>query len=467
MTVLGALRLALGDAVSTDDGVLESVRADKSGFVSPGRPLAVVTARSVDDVQTTMRIASEYGTPVVTRGAGTGLAGGGTAGAGEIVLSTLGLNRILEVSTVDELAVVQPGVVNGDLNAHLEQFGYWFAPDPASRAVSTIGGNIATNAGGLLCAKYGVTREAVLGLTVVLADGTLLTLGRRSVKGVTGLDLTSLFIGSEGTLGIIVEAIVRIRPRPRESPATISAWFADIDTALAASAGITATGIVPSIMELLDAQSVRLIAAYLAAGAAGGEYQTDAGSSAAFRDAVHLLVQVDGGTTAADASELMSVIESHGGVATVTTDPVAAERLLAVRRSFHPALELLGTVLIEDVCVPRSALPQMFREIARLEERFGLRIPTVAHAGDGNLHPNFLVDSATGIDGVPEEVWEAAGELFRSALALGGTLTGEHGVGLLKRRWLAEELGDEQLRVQREIKSVLDAQGILNPGKVF
>lgn len=466
MTVVDALRAALGDAVSTDDTVLESVRADKSGFVSRGRPLAVVVARSVDDVQATLRVASEHGTPVVTRGAGTGLAGGGTAGEGEIVLSTLGLNRILEVSTADELAVVQPGVINGDLNSHLEQFGYWFAPDPASRAISSIGGNIATNAGGLLCAKYGVTREAVLGLVVVLADGTLLRLGRRSVKGVTGLDLTSLFIGSEGTLGVIVEATVRIRPRPRGNPATISAWFDGIDAALQASAGITATGIVPSIMELLDSQSVRIIAAHWAAGAAAAEHRPEV-TDALFTEAVHLLVQVDGGSTAADASELVAVIEASGGRATVTIDPDAAERMLAVRRSFHPALERLGTVLIEDVCVPRSALPDMFREIARLEQRFGLRIPTVAHAGDGNLHPNFIVDSANGIDSVPDEVWDAAGELFRAALALGGTLTGEHGVGLLKRRWLGEELGDEQLRVQREIKMLFDAQGILNPGKVF
>lgn len=466
MTVLDALRAALGDAVSTDYSELDAARADKSGFVSHGRPLAVVTARSVEHVQVALRIASEHGTPVVTRGAGTGLAGGGTAGENELVLSTLGLNRILEVSVADELAVVQPGVINGDFNDHLAQFGYWFASDPASRAISTIGGNIATNAGGLLCAKYGVTRDAVLGLTVVLADGTLLRLGRRSVKGVTGLDLTSLFIGSEGTLGVIVEATVRIRPRPRENPATISAWFADVDAALAASAGITATGIVPSIMELLDAQSVSIITAHRAAVTTEAEPLADP-AGGRFSKPVHLLVQVDGGGTTADASVLIDVIRAHGGLATVTTDPVEAEQLLAVRRSFHPALERLGTVLIEDVCVPRSALPEMFRAIATLERRFNLSIPTVAHAGDGNLHPNFIVDSANGIDGVPEEVWEAAGELFRAALALGGTLTGEHGVGLLKKRWLGEELGDDQLRVQREIKSVFDSQGILNPGKVF
>ena len=209
-TALTALREALGDAVSTSADDLESMRADKSGHVAASAPLAVVTARNTADVQATLRIASRFGVPVVPRGAGTGLAGGAIGG---IVLSTLAMNRILEISAADQLAVVEPGILNGDLNAALAEQGLWFAPDPASKAISSVGGNIATNAGGLLCAKYGVTREAVLGLKVVLADGRLLTLGHRSVKGVTGLDLTALMVGSEGTLGVIVEATVR-RSRP-------------------------------------------------------------------------------------------------------------------------------------------------------------------------------------------------------------------------------------------------------------
>lgn len=484
MSVLEALRAVLGDAVSTEPLALEVVRADKSGFTSKGPPLAVVTARTIADVQATLRIASEHGIPVVTRGAGTGLAGGATGGEGEIVLSTLALNQIVEVSTVDEVAVVQAGVINGDLNDHLAAFGYWFAPDPASRAISTVGGNIATNAGGLLCAKYGVTREAVLGLTVVLADGSLMRLGRRSIKGVTGLDLTALMIGSEGTLAVIVEATVRIRPRPRRNPVTVSAWFDDVEAAVAASGSITATGMVPAIMELVDASGVNAIAKYWAHDEDHAAVPTAVPPAVPpeVHGSVHLLVQVDGDAANSDAVDsdaansdaadgdvatIVRLVEQHAGTAIVTTDPLATERLLAVRRSFHPALERLGTVLIEDVCVPRSALAEMFREIARLEQRFGLSIPTVAHAGDGNLHPNFVVDSADGIDGVPEEVWQAAGELFAAALRLGGTLTGEHGVGLLKKRWLRDELGDDQLQVQRKIKAVFDAQGILNPGKVF
>jgi glycolate oxidase len=453
--VLDALRAALGDALSVSSTELDAARADKSGQRSPSEPLAVVTARSIRDVQETMRIASSFGVPVVPRGAGTGLAGGAIASAGEIVLSTLAMNRILEVSPADELAVVEPGIINSDFNAALEPYGLWFAPDPASRAIATVGGNIATNAGGLLCAKYGVTREAVLGLKVVLADGRLLSLGHRSVKGVTGFDLTALMIGSEGMLGIIVEATVRLRPLVRGTVATIGAYFPDITTAAAASAAITASGIGPAVMELLDAASLRAIGAYLGLDLAG-------------RGDSYLLVQTDGAASESEARDALEIVLAHSGDAELSLDPVEGERLLAIRRSFHAALEAVGTVLIEDVAVPRSALPEMFAAIVDIQERHGLSIPTVAHAGDGNLHPNFVyeVDPADPY-GVPDEVWAAADEMFAAALRLGGTLTGEHGVGVLKKRWLGDELGTDQVELQRSIKAVFDPQGLLNPGKVF
>ncbi len=447
--VLDALRAALGDAVSTEADALAAVTTDKSGHRSGSMPLAVVTARSTAEVQATLRIASHHRVPVVTRGAGTGLAGGAIGASGEIVLSTMAMNRILEIAVADELAVVEPGVINADLNLALERHGLWFAPDPASKAISSIGGNIATGAGGLLCAKYGVTREAVLGLTVVRADGTLLRVGHRSVKGVTGLDLTALFVGSEGTLGVIVEATVKLIPLPTGVVATIGAWFPDVTAAAAASAAITAARIRPAAMELLDHCSLELIGAHLGLDLVrGGAY---------------LLVQTDGPASEAEADAALTVIADHGGDADLTTDEVEGERLMAIRRSFHPALAATGTVLIEDVCVPRSALPQMFAAIEEVSARFGVDIPTVAHAGDGNLHPNFIVQG----DEVPEHVWNAADEVFRAALQLGGTLTGEHGVGLLKRRWLADELGDDQVELQRQIKAVFDPLGILNPGKVF
>jgi glycolate oxidase len=451
--LIDALRSALGDAVSTDQAELASTREDQSGHRSTALPLAMVTARTIDDVQATMRIATEFGAAVVPRGAGSGLAGGAIAGGGEIVLSTLAMNRILEVSTDDQLAVIEPGIINDDLNAALRPHGLWFAPDPASKAISTVGGNIATNAGGLLCAKYGVTREAVLGLKVVLADGRLLSLGHRTVKGVTGLDLTALMIGSEGTLGVIVEATIRLRPLVRGTVATIAAYFADVAAAASASAAITAAGFQPAAMELLDATSLRLISAHLELDLAG-------------RGEAWLLVQTDGPASAEEAEGALAVIVAHGGDAELTTDPVEGERLLQIRRAFHPALVAQGTVLIEDIAVPRSALPQIFAAITEIETKFDMSIPTVAHAGDGNLHPNFVY--TPGLDGeVPHAVWAAADELFLAALALGGTLTGEHGVGLLKKRWLKDELGDDQLELQRQIKRVFDPQGILNPGKVF
>jgi glycolate oxidase len=449
-TALGALQEALGDAVSTSADDLDAMRADKSGHVSASRPLAVVTARSTADVQTTLRIASRFGIPVVPRGAGTGLAGGAIGSGGEIVLSTLAMNRILEISPADQLAVVEPGIINGDLNAVLAEQGLWFAPDPASKAISSVGGNIATNAGGLLCAKYGVTREAVLGLKVVLADGQLLSLGHRSVKGVTGLDLTALMIGSEGTLGVIVEATVRLRPVVTGPVATIGAYFPDVRTAAAASAAITAAHLQPAAMELMDAASLRAIGAYL-------------GMDLAARGESYLLVQLDGASSEHEAAAALTIIGGLGGDAELTMDPAEGERLLAIRRACHPALCALGTTLIEDVAVPRSALPDMFDAIREIGERRGLSIPTVAHAGDGNLHPNFIFDGDT----VPDVVWEAADEVFSAALDLGGTLTGEHGIGILKKRWLRRELGDDQLELQRRIRAAFDPQGILNPGKVF
>ncbi len=448
--VIALLRAALGDAVSTDSDVLAAARGDKSGQRTTAPPRAVITARSVEHVQIALRIAHEHRVPVVPRGAGSGLTGGAMAGAGELVISTAAMTRVLEVSEADQLAVVEPGIVNAELNRQLEPRGLRWAPDPASREISTVGGNIATNAGGLLCAKYGVTREAVLGLDVVLADGTLLRLGHRTVKGVTGLDLTALMIGSEGTLGVIVGATLKLTPIPTGSVATIGAYFATIEQAAEASAAITAAHIRPAAMELVDPLALASILDYL------GLPQRD-GESA------HLLVQTDGDSAEAEARAALAIITELGGVASMTTDADEGERMLAVRRAMHPAMAALGQVLIEDIAVPRSRLPEMFAAIRQIGDRYDIRILTVAHAGDGNLHPNLVYTE----DEVPDAVWAAAGELFEAALTLGGTLTGEHGIGTLKRRWLADELGDEQVAVQRRIKAAFDPRGILNPGKVF
>ena len=450
-----ALRRELGDIVRTDGPAVRAAQGDRSGHVSSAPPVAVVEARRTADVQAALRFATAHRLPVVPRGAGTGLAGAAQAGAGELVISTTAMTRVLEISRDDELAVVEPGVINADLNAQLASHGLFWAPDPASRAISTVGGNIATNAGGLHCVKYGVTREAVLALEVVLADGRVLRLGHRTVKGVTGYDLTALMIGSEGTLGIVTEATLRLRPVPRGVPVTISAAFDTVEQAARAASVMVASGIRPAILELLDGTALEGLRALLGLELGGRGAQ--------------LLVQTDGDAAESEAADAEAVIRSLGGRSERSADPAEGERLFEIRRRFHESNEARGAVLIEDVAVPRSALPAMFAEIERVQRKYGILIPTVAHAGDGNLHPNFVFDADT-VDGfvdVPEHVWKAADELFQACLRLGGTLTGEHGVGILKKRWLRDELGDDVMELQRGLKAVFDPLGIMNPGKAI
>ena len=448
--VVAALLGKLPGRVETSPGVLEQYRRDRSGQVSPGLPLCVVTARSVEDIQETCRIASAHGVPVVTRGAGTGLVGGGIAGVGEIVLSTRAMDRVLRISVENRLAVVEPGVINAELNRQLAERGLWWAPDPASRGISTVGGNVATNAGGLLCAKYGVTRESVLSLKVVLAGGQLISVGHDTVKGVTGLDLCALMIGSEGTLGVIAECTLKLRPLVRGSVATISAYFSSVERAAQAAAAIVAAGLTPAVMELLDRRTLECVSRYN-------------GLDLLARGDSLLLVQTDGTGAVAEAEAVHALVTAAGGAAELTTDPDESARLMAVRREAFPAIESLGTLLVEDVAVPLDRMSAVFERVRELEERYDLIIPTACHAGDGNLHPAFAFQG----DEVPEAVWNAAEELFEYALELGGTLSGEHGIGLLKRRWLKDELGDVQMAIQRQIKAVFDPAGILNPGKVF
>jgi len=460
-TVVTALRSALDDPdgtlVLTDPAVLDAARTDKSGWTAPGGPVAVVEARTVEHVQATLRTCTALGVPVVPRGAGTGLAGGANGTEGTVVLSVARMNRIVGVSTEDEFAIVEPGVLNGDLNAAVAEHGLRFAPDPASAAIASVGGNIATNAGGLRCVKYGVTREAVLGLDVVLADGRLVSTGHRTVKGVTGLDLTALLVGSEGTLGVIVGATVRLVPIPAGEPATLGAVFPSVESAARAAALVVTGADRPSTVELLDAAALEGIAAYLGPDVIA---QT-VGSTAAGE--VFLLVEYDGPGATEAALAAAPCLQSEGGTVHLAASAEERERLLTIRRSFHPAMEARGRVLIEDVAVPRSRLAEMFARVEAIGEQYGIAIPTVAHAGDGNLHPNFVFAG----DEVPPHVWQAADAMFRAAIELGGTLTGEHGVGVLKRQWIGDELGDDVLELQRAIRRVFDPAGILNPGKVF
>lgn len=445
--VVNRLQRSLGERVVLEVSQLVETQGDKSGQISGGPPLCLVEPLSTADVSEVLLIANETRTPVVARGGGSGLAGGAIGSPGEIVLSLAKMNQIVEISREDRWAVVQAGVVNQDLNNAAKEQGLWFAPDPASRHWSTVGGNIATNAGGLLCVKYGVTREAVLDLTVVLASGDIINLGHKTVKGVTGYDLASLLVGSEGTLGIITEARVALKPLDSNPVWTVSGRAGDIDLATRAVQDTISQGRQPAILELMDGPSVGHVAHYWG--------RTDVAT-----DSAQLIAQTDGAAAEDEARAIAQVWKKCGLEVEVGED---REDLINFRRAMHPAMENVGQVLIEDIAVPRSRLGEMFGEIRNIEREFGVEIPTVAHAGDGNIHPNFIYSG----DVVPPHIWDAADALFRRAVALGGTLTGEHGVGLLKRQWMMDELGQAVWGLQWEIKKLFDPNQILNPGKVF
>ncbi|MFI5930659.1 FAD-binding oxidoreductase [Actinoplanes sp. NPDC051494] len=432
-------------AWTSDAGVLESRRTDRSGWPPQGRPAAVVFPRDAAEVSRVLRLAHEAGTPVVPRGAGTSLTGASTAGTGTVVLDLSRMNRIVAVRADDATAVAEPGVITADLDRAAHEHGLRYAPDPASHEISTIGGNIATDAGGLRCAKYGVTRDSVLGLEVVLADGRRIRTGTATFKGVAGYDLTGLFVGSEGTLGVVVSATLRLRPLPVET-ATVAATFRDAATAATACLALSATRVQPAVAELLDAATLTAVDAHL-------------GTTLRARGAALLIAQTDGlGESALVADALRPYAES----VEVSGDGTA---LLAARRAALPAIERLGRPLIEDIAVPRSRLADAIQEITVISARHGVPICTLAHAGDGNLHPIIVVDPAA--RDIPPAARRAAGEIFALALELGGTITGEHGIGTLKRDWLARELGETNHGLQRQIKDLFDPKGILNPGKVF
>ncbi|MER6957019.1 FAD-linked oxidase C-terminal domain-containing protein [Streptomyces sp. NPDC000618] len=433
------------DRLATDPRTLADRATDRSGLRPDGLPFAVVRARRTEDVTVALQHAHALRVPVVPRGAGTGLSGGASAGEGALVLDLSGMDRILELSVEDQLAVVEPGVVTADLDRAAAAHGLRYAPDPASAAWSTIGGNIATNAGGLRCAKYGVTRDSVLGLEAVLADGTVVRTGRRTVKGVTGYDLTALLTGSEGTLAVITSATLRLRPTP-VATATAAAYFATFEAAAEASYAIGRAGIVPALAELVDGPVLAAVDPDLRA-----------------RGAALLIVQCDGAGAAVEAAAVAELLAPTATSVETTEDPAEAEALLAARRLALPALERLGRPLIEDIAVPRSRLGQAVAEIRAISARHDVPVFTIAHAADGNLHPIIVVDPS--LDRLPDAAWEAAGEIFALALRLGGTLTGEHGVGVLKRQWVAEELGPQAHALQRRLKEAFDPRGILNPGK--
>ncbi|TWD80040.1 glycolate oxidase [Kribbella amoyensis] len=453
-SLVARLTAALGvNAVVTDPDVLDSHRNDEATFCAAGVPAVLVRPGSTAEVQEVMRAATEYGVPVVTQGARTGLSGAANAIDGCIVLSTARLNQVLEVSVADQVAVVQPGVVNADLSRAVLAEGLFYPPDPSSWEMSTVGGNIATNAGGLCCVKYGVTGDFVRGLEVVLASGEVVRTGRRTVKGVAGYDLTRLIVGSEGTLGVVTEATLALRPAP-EAALTAAATFLSIEDGIAAAAAVMASGLRPSLLEFLDGPTAQAIQNYRDMG-----LPANVGSL--------LLAQSDRGPRAAeDVAAIAAICASHGAVDVAeASDAAESAMLLEARRLVHHALEPLGTTLIDDVAVPRSRLVDLLTGVGAIGKQYDVLICCPGHVGDGNMHPTVVFDRDD--PAAEARALEAFGAVMDLGLSLGGTITGEHGVGKLKRQWLAQELGPVGLRLQREVKAVFDPDNLLNPDKLF
>ncbi|NNG39552.1 FAD-binding protein [Flexivirga sp. ID2601S] len=449
------LRSRLSDgAVVTDPALLESYLHDEAEWAAYGKPVAVVRAGSTADVRDTVRWALEHGVPVVPRGAGTGLSGGANALEGCVVVSLEKLNQVLEVNPLERLAVVQPGVVNDDLRKTVATQGLWYPPDPASSPWSTIGGNVATNAGGVCCVKYGVTRDYVIGLEVVTGTGEVVRLGRRTAKGVAGLDLVGLFVGSEGTLGIVTEITVKLRPLP-DPGRTVLGYFDGIVDAGVAVRDVAARGLTPSALELVDRTCLLAV-----------DEMTHMGIASEAN--VVLIGKVDDPGEAGEraAQEMVAAFETGNATFVAETDdPEEADAMMAARRLAYPAMERLGPLLTEDVCVPKEHVPEMLRRVERIAAESDITIATVAHAGDGNLHP--LMITGRGDDEAKARAQAAFDRIIEEALDLGGTVTGEHGVGLLKMPGVTRELGPEVLAMERAVKQALDPEGIFNPGKVF
>lgn len=454
---ISELASAVSGIVLSDELSTRPFRQDRSGYDPDGSPLAVVEALSVEDVQAVCTIAQKHGLPIVARGAGSGYSGGASAGSGSIVLSLTRMDSILATSASDECCVVEPGVITSDISRSAARLGLYYAPDPASAGFSTIGGNIATNAGGLCCVKYGVTRGSVLALDVVLADGSLIHTGHRSIKGVAGYDLTSLFVGSEGTLGIIVGATLRLQPIPLGQTQTICAFFSSAVDAAQASVSLSSTRVRPSMLELIDEVHLERI----------DEWR---GTTLRNQGAACLIIQTDGLAADREAQLLVGSLHEFGAVVEVTTEQERVEEILNIRRWTSEESPARSEVTLnEDIAVPRSALVDIVRVIQHIREEYGVILTLLSHVGDGNLHANFRVPTAE-LDAngsIPRRVWDAADELVSSALRLGGTITGEHGIGILKARWLRNEIGDRQYELQKRVRETLDPHRTFNPGKVL
>jgi glycolate oxidase len=439
-------------ALLTDRDLIASYRHDWAKDPNAGWPIAVVRATGTEDVQATLRWASEHGVPVVPRGAGSGLSGGSSAVDGGIVLSVERM-RDIRIDPVSRVAITQPGLLNVEVKRAAAEHGLWYPPDPSSFEMCSIGGNAATNAGGLCCVKYGVTTDYVLGMQVVLADGTALQLGGPRLKDVAGLSLTKMFVGSGGILGVITELTLRLVPAAPPA-STLVAAFPSIEAAADAVLAITSS-LRPSMLELMDNTSINAV-----------EDMVNMGLD---RTAQALLIarsDSPGGAAAHEIALMESACQAHGASELYTTDDEEeGEAFAAARRAAFPALERLGSLLLEDVGVALPALPALVAGVEEIATRNHVTIGVVAHAGDGNTHPLVVYNPED-----PESTANAQrafGEVMDLAIELGGTITGEHGVGRLKKDWLPAYLGPDVMALTRRIKDALDPAGILNPGAIL
>lgn len=445
-------RLVGAAAVSTETAVREVHARDK--WFASGQPDVVVFAESAEQVSALMRYASAHGIPVTPRGAGVGYVGGCVPVQGGIALSLARMNRIREINFGDAVAVVEPGVITGELQAAVRAQGLFYPPDPASLKECSIGGNIATNAGGPRCLKYGVTRQYILGLEVVLADGQILRTGSRTHKNKTGFDLVGLFVGSEGLLGLVTEATLRLLPLP-PTRATLSASFARFSEAADAVQAVFRAGFLPAALEIADAFTLQSAREHC------GEAIVPAGEG-------HVLLELDGqpASVRSEASDLDALLRQQGALSLQTAHgEEACEKLWALRRRFSESLKATGlTKLNEDIVVPRGRLVDLAAFAAELRAEYGFPVACFGHAGDGNIHVNIMAANYHAPE-VREKVDIALDRLFAQVLAWGGVITGEHGVGLAKQRWWPQATSETSRDVHARLKTALDPQGLLNPGK--
>lgn len=447
---IGELVAALPQgAVVTDPVSLEAYRWDRANDPEAVAPLAVVRAERTEHVQTAVRVAAAHGMPIVPRGAGTSLSGGSSSARPSLVIS-LDRMRAVSIDPATRTATVQPGLLNAEVKAAAAQHGLWYPPDPSSFEICSIGGNVATNAGGLCCVKYGVTSDYVLGLTVVLADGRAVRLGGPLLKDVAGLSLTKLFVGSEGTLGIVTEIVLRLIPA-QQAPSTLVAVFADLADACAAVLDMTRE-MRPSMLEFMDRPTINAVEDELRMG-------LDRSAAAM------LIVQSDvaGG---AEISRAEQICNANGATECYATeDADEGEAFIAARRAAIPAIEKIGPVLLEDVGVPIPLLGELVTGIEQISRQHDVTVAVMAHAGDGNTHPLVIVDPNDADQ--QRRAQEAYDAIMQLAMRLGGTITGEHGVGRLKEPWLKDYLGEDVYELNLRIKAALDPQNLLNPGAMF